>query len=63
MLKPSEYRRDDIEGKPGKRRRFDLSLKLLAAQGLDADARTTPNVYVKCELHVESELEPKDEMP
>jgi len=63
MLKPSEYRRDDIEGKPSEHRRFDLSIRLLAAQGLDADARTAPSVYVKCELHVESELEPRDEMP
>lgn len=63
VLKPQEYRSGLASSTPKKRRRLNMSMKLLAAQGLDANARGPPTVYVKCELHVQSELRvqmPKD---
>lgn len=57
VQKPETYRKAKAEQPPIKRVGVDLSVRLLAAQKLDAEARTTPNVYVKCELHVESKTE------
>ena len=51
MLKPEGYRKAEVAIK---RISFDLSVQALAAQHLDQDARSTPNVFIKCELHVGS---------
>jgi len=40
-----------------KRCQRSLSVRLLAAQHLDMEAMSAPNVYVKCELHVEGKAE------
>ncbi|SMQ45926.1 unnamed protein product [Zymoseptoria tritici ST99CH_1A5] len=55
VLKPAGYLPTEKQSRPD-RVELDLSIKLLAAQnlGLEGD---TPNVYVKCELHVESQDE------
>ena len=50
--KPEGYR---DESKPIQRIGFDLTVQVLAAQNLDSGARSTPNVFAKCELHVGSE--------
>lgn len=42
---------------PVKRIGVDLSIQLLAAQKLDQEKSSTPNVYVKAEIHVESKTE------
>ncbi|KAI7219328.1 phosphoinositide phospholipase C [Hortaea werneckii] len=63
VLKPQDYRMEQPDTASTRRRRFDMSVKLLAAQGLDKDAKSPPTAYVKCELHVQSELRaqmPKD---
>jgi hypothetical protein len=54
VVKPEGYRKSKDGQASIKRTKFDLSVQVLAAQGLDPDARTTPNVYLKCELHVGS---------
>ena len=54
VVKPEGYRKGKDGQAPIKRTTFDLRVQVLAAQGLDADARSSPNVYVKCELHVGS---------
>ena len=51
VAKPEGYRE---EGKPIQRIGFDLSVRVFAAQHLDPETRSTPNVYIKCELHVGS---------
>ena len=48
---------DDSQLPQIKRRRLNLTIRVLAAQGIDLDARSTPNAFVKCELHVESSAE------
>lgn len=63
MLKPADYCSEQVGGKSSKRKRLDLSVRLLAAQRLDMGTRTTPNVYIKCELHVESRAEKEGEVP
>ncbi|KAI7001204.1 hypothetical protein KC329_g100 [Hortaea werneckii] len=63
VLKSQDYRIEQPDTAPPRRRRFDMSVKLLAAQGLNVDAKSPPTAYVKCELHVQSELRaqmPKD---
>lgn len=52
VAKPEAYR--DATGKQPAIQRvsIDLSVRLLAAQGLDQQARSMPNAFVKCELHV-----------
>ncbi|KAI7116640.1 hypothetical protein KC352_g33989, partial [Hortaea werneckii] len=63
VLKPHDYRMEQPDTAPTRRRRFDMSVKLLAAQCLGVDAKSPPTAYVKCELHVQSELRaqmPKD---
>jgi hypothetical protein len=52
VAKPEGYRE---ESKPIQRIGFDLTVQVLAAQNLDAEAKSTPNVFAKCELHVGSE--------
>ena len=42
---------------PVKRIGFDLTIRLLAAQNLDAEKSSPPNVYIKAEIHNESEAE------
>ena len=54
VTKPAGYRPVGQESSAVKRMTFDLRVQILAAQNLDPEARTTPNVYVKCELHVGS---------
>jgi hypothetical protein len=62
VLKPIELRSPEKERevstvrRPG-RKDLDMTIKILAGQNMDKDAKSAPNVYVKCELHVESELE------
>lgn len=51
VAKPEGYR---DEAKAIQRMTFDLSIHVLAAQNLDAEAKSTPNVFIKCELHVGS---------
>ena len=51
VAKPEGYR---VEGAAIERINFDLSVQVLAAQNLDAEAKSTPNVFIKCELHVGS---------
>lgn len=51
VAKPEGYR---VEGKTIDRINFDLTVRVLAAQNLDAEAKSTPNVFIKCELHVGS---------
>lgn len=51
VSKPDGYREG---GKPIHRIAFDLSVRVLAAQNLDPETRSTPNVFIKCELHVGS---------
>ena len=51
VAKPEGYRE---EGKPIQKIGFDLSVRVFAAQNLDPEARSTPNVFIKCELHVGS---------
>ncbi|KAK5127195.1 hypothetical protein LTR85_008557 [Meristemomyces frigidus] len=67
VLKPVDHCRlpvDESHQLPlVKRKRLDLSVTILAAQHLDVDARTAPDVYVKCELHVESKMEKEGELP
>ncbi|KAK4545674.1 hypothetical protein LTR36_002627 [Oleoguttula mirabilis] len=67
VLKPEDHRRalvDDSGQRPLiKRKRLHLSVQILAAQRLDTDARTTPDVYVKCELHVGSQMEKEEGLP
>ncbi|KAK5174108.1 1-phosphatidylinositol 4,5-bisphosphate phosphodiesterase beta-4 [Saxophila tyrrhenica] len=56
VLKPAGYRMTKKQDAPPeiKRYTYDFSMQVLAAQNLDADAKGTPNVFVKCELHVGS---------
>lgn len=49
VLKPEGYRK---AGATIQRISFDLSVQVLAAQHLDQEAKSTPNVFIKCELHV-----------
>ena len=51
VAKPEGYRK---AGFAIKRMSFDLSMRVLAAQNLDKDAKSTPNVFIKAELHVGS---------
>lgn len=43
-----------------KRDDFDWSIRLLAAQNPGSYLKSAPSVYVKCELHVESEMDKRD---
>lgn len=54
VAKPQGYRKTDAPSVKVKRIAFDLRVEVLAAQNLDREARTTPNVFIKCELHVGS---------
>ncbi|KAF2724424.1 PLC-like phosphodiesterase [Polychaeton citri CBS 116435] len=56
VLKPEAYRSAGGGGAKVRRVDLDLSIKLLAAQGL-APHDEKPKVYVKCELHIESDIE------
>ncbi|KAK5132781.1 hypothetical protein LTR08_008666 [Meristemomyces frigidus] len=46
-----------------KRQRLDLTVRILAAQCLDRESRSTPDAFVKCELHVESSGEVERRLP
>lgn len=65
VSKPEELRRPPHDLPRIKRKRCDLSLeiRILAVQLLDTDARTTSKVYIKCELHVESQREKEGNLP
>ncbi len=52
VKKPKGYHQ--AEGEHIKRVSFDLRMEILAAQHLDANAMTVPNVFIKAELHVGS---------
>ena len=54
VVKPEGYRKDGTEQQKVKRMTFDLSIQILAAQNLDQDLKSAPNVFIKCELHVGS---------
>ena len=54
VAKPEGYRKAKAEQPAIKRIGFDLTMQVFAAQNLDAEAKSTPNVFVKCELHVGS---------
>ncbi|KAK4560721.1 1-phosphatidylinositol 4,5-bisphosphate phosphodiesterase beta-4 [Recurvomyces mirabilis] len=54
VLKPSShYNLDNAEARSSDERRLNMSVRVIAGQHLDSDARDAPQVYVKCELHVE----------
>ncbi len=62
-LKPDGYRMLKSGQSEIKRYTYDFRMQVLAAQNLDQDMKSTPNVYVKCELHVgsnEGDSIPKD---
>lgn len=59
VLKPKGYLPVKGEQPLVKRVTLDVKVKLLAAQGLGR-ADDVPNVYAKCELHVESKAEAED---
>ncbi|KAK5716869.1 hypothetical protein LTR17_016320 [Elasticomyces elasticus] len=55
VLKPPGY--FDIDSTSIKHQKLDLTVQILAAQGLDTSKSSAPDVYVKCQLHVASRLE------
>ncbi|KAK3704436.1 1-phosphatidylinositol 4,5-bisphosphate phosphodiesterase beta-4 [Vermiconidia calcicola] len=64
MLKPEGFRKAKEE-EPAiiKRLTYDLRMQILAAQNLDQEEKSAPNVFVKCEMHVgshEGEAIPKE---
>lgn len=55
VLKPEGYRMTKKNEPPEiTRYTYDFSMQILAARKLDQEAKSTPNVFVKCELHVGS---------
>ncbi len=58
MLKPASYH--DVGGIPLKPKTLNLTVRLLAAQNVDSSKSSPPNVYIKCQLHVESRLEKRE---
>ena len=56
MNKPQGYLGMEDDAAKVRRIAFDLRVEVLAAQNLDREARTTPNVFIKCELHVGSRV-------
>lgn len=50
--KPVGYRNADNDVVKSHRTSFDLRVEILAAQNLDPEARSAPNAFIKCELHV-----------
>ena len=60
-MKPESYCRtlDNNINQPPliSKRRLDLTVRVLAAQGLNTESRSRPDAFVKCELHVESSAE------
>lgn len=56
ILKPVGYLPTEGKQMKPKRVTLDLTINILAAQGLGVDD-DTPNAFVKCELHVESKAE------
>jgi hypothetical protein len=55
VLKPDGYRMTPKAEPPTiKRYTYDLRMQILAAQNLDQEAKSTPNVFIKAELHVGS---------
>ncbi|KAK5717715.1 hypothetical protein LTR15_008554 [Elasticomyces elasticus] len=61
VLKPPGY--FDIDSTSIKHQKLDLTVQILAAQGLDTSKTSTPDVYVKCQLHVASRLEKQEVSP
>lgn len=59
VLKPKGYLPVEGDQPSPNRVTLDVKVKLLAAQGLGR-VDDTPNVYAKCELHVESKAEAED---
>ena len=56
--KPDGYRKATKGEQPAiKRIGADLYMQVLAAQKLDQDKSSTPNVFIKAEIHVESQTE------
>lgn len=56
--KPEGYRKATKgEQPPIKRIGVDLRMQILAAQKLDQEKNSTPNVFIKAEIHVESQTE------
>ena len=56
VLKPSSHYDLDNAGpaaRSSEGQRLNMRVRVLAGQHLDSDARDAPQVYVKCELHVE----------
>ncbi|TKA56303.1 hypothetical protein B0A55_11873 [Friedmanniomyces simplex] len=58
VLKPAGYH--DVREVSVKKKGLDLTVHVLAAQNLDASKSSTPDVYIKCQLHVESRLEKQE---
>jgi hypothetical protein len=55
VLKPEGYRMTKAgEAPPIKRYTYDFRVQILAAQNLDEEAKSIPNAFIKCELHVGS---------
>ncbi|KAK0306180.1 hypothetical protein LTR82_016478 [Friedmanniomyces endolithicus] len=58
VLKPASYH--DDRRTPVKPKTLNLTVRLLAAQNVDSSKSSAPNVYIKCQLHVESRLEKRE---
>ena len=67
VMKPESYCNSlasDTDPHPQMKRRLrmNLTVRVLAAQDLDMDSHSSPNAFVKCELHVESSAEKKGQL-
>ena len=62
MLKPESLRSPSAttDVKPDCPNRQSLTVRLFAAQALDQQARTEPDAYVRCELHVGDRVEKRE---
>ena len=62
VLKPDGYRKVGESVGDVKRVNVNLTVKILAAQGIGKEGKT-PNTYVKCQLHVDSAAEKQGSIP
>ncbi|KAK0270809.1 hypothetical protein LTR35_013861 [Friedmanniomyces endolithicus] len=61
VLKPASYHGwHGVGGTSVKPKTINLTVRLLAAQNVDSSKSSPPNVYIKCQLHVESRLEKRE---
>lgn len=62
VLKPEGYRVANGSTTEIKRRNVNLSIRVLAAQGLGPEGKS-PDAFVKCEIHAESEIKEEGQIP